>query len=57
MYIQFQERVDPLCVISGSSVGPEFSLDKNYLTFGAVVANYSSTLKLKIINSGDIGAK
>ncbi|KAL0273824.1 UNVERIFIED_CONTAM: hypothetical protein PYX00_006405 [Menopon gallinae] len=57
VYMQFQEKVNPLCIVSGSTIGPEFSLDKDYLTFGAVVANCCSTLKLKIINSGDVGAK
>ncbi|XP_068084802.1 hydrocephalus-inducing protein homolog [Anabrus simplex] len=62
---QFSEQVNmvvngkyyPLCLVKGSSIGPEFSFDRNYLPFGAVIENCSSILKLLLRNTGDIGSK
>lgn len=46
----------PLLVVMGSCHGLEVSLDSEYIPFGAVVQDSSSSRKLLMVNSGDIGA-
>ena len=47
----------PLFVVSGSCQGIEISLDSEALPFGAVVQKSSSSRKLMMLNTGDIGAR
>lgn len=47
----------PLFVITGSCQGIEINLGSDALPFGAVVQKSSSTRKLVMTNSGDIGAR
>ncbi len=61
---QFSEEVNlecqgtsqPLFVVTGCCHGLEVSLDTEYVPFGAVVQDTSTTRKILLINSGDIGA-
>ena len=61
---QFTEEVtldcqgssQPLFVVTGSCHGLDIELDMEYVPFGAVVQGTSSTRKILMINSGDIGA-
>ncbi len=47
----------PLCVVSGSCVGLELTLDTNYVPFGPVVQDSQSSRRILLINSGDMGAR
>ena len=61
---QFTEEVTLECqgssqllfVVTGACHGLEISLDTEYIPFGAVVHGTSSTRKLLLMNTGDIGA-
>ena len=61
---QFTEEVmlecagmsQPLFVVSGSCQGIEISLDQDSVPFGAVVQRSSSTRRIMMQNTGDIGA-
>lgn len=55
--MQFQEKSEPISMITGCCIGAEFMLNREYISFGAVVATCTSTLKVKLINSGDMGGK
>ncbi len=47
----------PLFVLSGSCQGLEVSLDSNSVPFGAVVQKSSSSRRLIMFNTGDMGAR
>ncbi|XP_075214196.1 hydrocephalus-inducing protein homolog [Lycorma delicatula] len=49
--------VEPLCILKGYCIGPEFSLDRDYIPFGCVVLGCSSSVKFLLLNTGDIGSK
>ncbi len=61
---QFTEEVtveclgtsQPLFAVTGSCHGLEISLDSEYIPFGAVVQDSSTTRKMLMMNTGDIGA-
>ena len=61
---QFSEEVTleclgtskPLFVVTGSCQSLEISIDPDFVPFGTVVQDSSSSRKLLMINSGDIGA-
>ena len=46
-----------LFVINGCCQGIDISLDTDYIPFGSVVQRSSSTRKIIMMNSGDIGAR
>ena len=54
--LECQGTSQPLFVVTGCCHGLEVSLDTEYVPFGAVVQDTSSTRKILLINSGDIGA-
>lgn len=54
--LECQGSSQPLFVVTGACHGLEITLDTEYIPFGAVVQDTSSTRKLLMINSGDIGA-
>lgn len=54
--LECQGSAQPLLVVTGSCHGLEIGLDTEYVPFGAVVLDSSSTRKILMINSGDIGA-
>lgn len=54
--LECQGSSQPLLVVTGSCHGIEVSLDTGYVPFGAVVLDSSSSRKILMINSGDIGA-
>lgn len=54
--LECQGSSQPLFVVTGACHGLEITLDTEYVPFGAVVQDTSSTRKLLMINSGDIGA-
>ncbi len=47
----------PLFVVNGLCQGIEICLDSEAIPFGAVVQKSSSTRKLVMMNTGDIGAR
>lgn len=47
---------EPLFVLTGSCQGLEVSLDTDHMPFGAVVQDSSSSRKMCLMNTGDIGA-
>lgn len=47
---------EPLFVLTGSCHGLEVSLDMDHVPFGAVVQDSSSSRKMSMVNTGDIGA-
>ena len=47
----------PLFVVGGCCQGIEISLDTDYIPFGSVVQKSSSSRKLIMHNTGDIGAR
>lgn len=49
--------IRPLLVLKGSCQGVEVSLDRNYLSFGAVALHCQTTRNIMLQNTGDIGAR
>lgn len=54
--MKVMDKIEPLCVIKGSCEGPEFSFNRNYLTFGTVNEKCKTEMKLILSNTGDIGS-
>ncbi|KAF5907639.1 hydrocephalus-inducing protein, partial [Clarias magur] len=49
--------IRPLLVLKGCCQGVEVSLDRNYLSFGAVAVHCQATRHIVLQNTGDIGAR
>ncbi|XP_050309669.1 hydrocephalus-inducing protein homolog isoform X2 [Anthonomus grandis grandis] len=54
IYFEIQDYVEPLCVIKGSSVSPEFILDKNELLFFGVISGCTTSQIISLKNIGDV---
>ncbi|CAH2004216.1 unnamed protein product [Acanthoscelides obtectus] len=54
IFYEVQDYALPLCVVKGSYVAPEFSLDKNMLTFANVVLGCHRDMYILLQNTGDL---
>ncbi|XP_074027129.1 hydrocephalus-inducing protein homolog isoform X2 [Leptinotarsa decemlineata] len=53
IYYNVQDHSEPLCIVKGSCIAPEFSLDKQILTFSNVVIGCKRVLNVLLKNTGD----
>nr|CAH7720449.1 unnamed protein product [Callosobruchus chinensis] len=54
IFYEVQDYTVPLCAVKGSYVAPEFSLDKNIITFANVVLGTSLDMYILLRNTGDL---
>ncbi|KAL1124206.1 hypothetical protein AAG570_001976 [Ranatra chinensis] len=57
VYYKCQDVEEPLLIVKGYGIGPDFTLDKTVLPFGATVVGCLNTLKVALSNRGDIGSR
>ncbi|XP_048520745.1 hydrocephalus-inducing protein homolog isoform X1 [Dendroctonus ponderosae] len=54
IYFEVQDYIEPLCIIKGASIIPEFTLDKKEVLFLGVITGHSASQFVSLRNSGDV---
>ncbi|KAL1497016.1 hypothetical protein ABEB36_008047 [Hypothenemus hampei] len=54
IYFEIQDQFEPFCVIKGSSIVPEFSLDRKELQYLRVIVGCNTSQFVTLRNTGDI---